>query len=101
MVTDQSLRGDHQIKERDAASWFVDGAVSIADLLERVGRSALLEKAPRHVSSVGGLVLDLIGRLPRVGEKTSWHDLGLEVIELDGPRIDRILVTRRGETIKP
>jgi len=92
LLTDHHVRVEQQIVQRDANSWLVDGAVSIADLLERLGRQHHLESAPRNVSSVAGLVLELVGRLPAVGEKAVWHDLALEVVDLDGRRIDRVLV---------
>jgi magnesium and cobalt exporter, CNNM family len=93
LLTDHHVRVEQQIVRRDANSWLVDGAVSIADLLEKLGRQHLLESAPRNVSSVAGLVLEVVGRLPSVGEKAVWHDLSLEVVDLDGRRIDRVLIT--------
>ena len=93
LLTEHHERVEQQIVRRDATSWLVDGSVSIADMLERLGLQHHLSTSPRHVSSVGGLVLELIGRLPTVGEKTAWHELALEVVDLDGRRIDRVLVT--------
>jgi putative hemolysin len=93
LLTDHHVRVEQQIVQRDANTWLVDGAVSIADLLERLGRQHLLESAPRNVSSVAGLVLDVVGRLPSVGEKAAWHGLALEVVDLDGRRIDRVQIT--------
>ena len=93
LLTEHHERVEQQIVERDKATWLVDGSVSIADLLERIGRQHLMADAPRHVSSVAGLVLELLGRMPAPGEKTSWHDLDLEVVDLDGRRIDHVLVT--------
>ncbi|MBI3861160.1 MAG: HlyC/CorC family transporter [Planctomycetia bacterium] len=93
LLTDHHERVEQQIVQRDDASWLVDGSVSIADMLERLGLAHHLPSAPRHVSSVGGLVLELVGRLPAIGEKARWHELALEVVDLDGRRIDRVLVT--------
>jgi putative hemolysin len=93
LLTEHHERVEEQIVQKDAASWMVDGSVSIADLLERLGRQHLMADAPKHVSSVAGLVLELLGRIPSAGEKTSWHDLDLSVVDLDGRRIDHVLVT--------
>ncbi len=93
LLTDQRHGAEQQIVQRSATSWLVDGSVSIADLLERLGRQHLLASAPRHVSSVAGLVLEVLGHLPTAGEKAVWHDLSLEVISLEQQRIDRLLVT--------
>jgi putative hemolysin len=93
LLTDQRHGTQQQIVQRDATTWLVDGSVSIADLLERLGRQHLLASAPRHVSSVAGLVLEVLGHLPTAGEKAVWHDLSLEVIALEQQRIDRLVVT--------
>jgi len=92
LLTDHHQRVEQQIVERDATSWEVDGSVSIADMLERLGRQHLLASAPRSVSSVAGLVLELLGHLPAAGEKATWHDLSFEVVALEHQRIDRLVV---------
>jgi putative hemolysin len=92
LLTEHHQRGEQQIVQRDATSWTVEGSVSIADLLERLGRQNLLPSAPRTVSSVAGLVLELLGHLPVVGEKAAWHDLTFEVVALENQRIDRLIV---------
>jgi putative hemolysin len=43
---------------------------------------------------VSGLILDRLGRIPSIGDKTDWNGYELEVVDMDGQRIDRILVTR-------
>ncbi len=93
LLTEHHKRVEQQIVQRDATSWMVEGSVSIADLLERLGRQHLLSAAPRSVSSVAGLVLELLGHLPEAGEKATWHDLSFEVVALEHQRIDRIVVT--------
>ena len=93
LLTEHHQRGEQQIVQRDPTSWTVEGTVSIADLLERLGRQHLLSSAPRSVSSVAGLVLELLGHLPAAGEKAAWHDLSFEVVALDQQRIDRLVVT--------
>jgi putative hemolysin len=93
LLTEHHQRVEQQIVQRDATSWTVEGTVSIADLLERLGRQHLLSSAPRSVSSVAGLVLELLGHFPAAGEKAAWHDLTFEVVALDQQRIDRLVVT--------
>ncbi|MBS0261436.1 MAG: HlyC/CorC family transporter [Planctomycetes bacterium] len=101
MLTEHHQRSEDQIVQRDAATWLVDGSVSLIDLLERLNLQHHVPDAPRHVSSVGGLVLDLLGHIPKVGEKADWHEMSLEVVDLDGRRIDQILITVRPQQKKP
>ena len=93
LLTEHHERVEQQFVERSPSSWLVGGTVSIADLLERLGRQHLLADAPRHVSSVAGLVLELLGRMPANGEKTAWHDLELKVVDSNGRRIDQVEVS--------
>src|SRR5579863_4149455 len=93
LLTDHHQRVEQQIVQRDPTSWAVDGSVSTADLLERIGRQHLSSHAPRNVSSVAGLVLDRLGHFPAVSEKLTWHDLSFEVIAIENQRIDRLVVT--------
>ncbi len=93
LLTDQHKRTEQMIVPRDDGGWLIDGSVSISDMLERLGRSRLVAHAPKQVSSVAGLVLHVMGRLPAVGDQAEWQGLKLEVVDLDGRRIDRVLVT--------
>jgi putative hemolysin len=46
---------------------------------------------------VAGLILDELGAIPKVGERLTWQGVSLEVIDMDGPRIDRVLVHAAAE----
>ena len=46
------------------------------------------------MSTVGGLVLFLLGRIPATGESAAWEGLTLEVVAMDGPRLERVLICR-------
>ncbi len=89
------LRRDQQpeITRRDETSWLVDGTVSLRDLFEAVGCAGLYANAPRDVTTVSGLIQRLLDRIPDVGDHASWEPLRLEVIEKEGVRINRVLVT--------
>src|SRR5262245_23838888 len=81
--------------ERNKDSWLVDGSFSIADLVKRLDLTLDEADEPRGFSTVSGLVLHQLGRIPSVGDKTQWNGLDLEVVDMDGQRIDRILITRQ------
>ncbi|MFM8436511.1 MAG: hemolysin family protein [Planctomycetia bacterium] len=87
-------RGDKQTAfvRRDDGSWLVDGGVGIEALAERFDLK--LDSLPRDYSTVSGLVLALLERIPVAGDKTLWQGLSIEVVDMDGRRIDKLLVTR-------
>jgi magnesium and cobalt exporter, CNNM family len=93
----EGYRHDQQnmFVQRDENSWLVDGSYSVADLIQRLDLPAAEAAEPRPFSTVSGLILHELGRIPQVGDATSWNGMRLEVVDMDGQRIDRILVSRR------
>jgi putative hemolysin len=88
-------RPDHEpaIVQRDPAHWLVDAGAGLHDLLERIGLEPLESALPPDVSTLGGLMLWLLGRIPKTGDRAAWKVLSLEVVAMDGHRLDRLLVT--------
>ena len=83
-------------------NWLVDAGVNLDALFARLGWGEVPASPARDFSSLGGLVISQLGHIPRIGDRTSWNGLDLEVLEMDGPRLDRILVTlREGGSAKP
>jgi putative hemolysin len=92
-IRDEHRQDQEQLfVKRDEHSWLIDGSVSIGDFVEYL--SLRIDIEPRNFSTVSGLILDRLGRIPVIGDKTEWNGYQLEVIDMDGQRIDRILVTR-------
>jgi len=85
---------EEEIVERDDGSLLVDGGVNVDDLLEQMRMPLAPATKSRGYSTIAGLVLSLLGRIPSVGEKVEWEGLKIEVVDLDSKRIDRVLVTR-------
>jgi putative hemolysin len=50
---------------------------------------------PKGVGTVSGIILALLRRPPSIGDTVEWSHLKLEVVDMDGPRIDRLLVQFR------
>lgn len=88
-------RRDHEqlVVKREDGTWLVDGGMPIHDFVELMHERIPQLKAPEDISTVSGVVLQTLERIPRVGEKVRWHGIEMEVVDMDGARIDRILVT--------
>lgn len=85
---------DTEFVTREDGSWLVDGGLAIDDLLERLAiRDA---GGSRDYSTVSGLVLDELERIPKVGDSFEWNGLAIEVVDMDGRRIDRLLIRQIG-----
>jgi putative hemolysin len=97
-MRDEHRRNEEQkIVQREDKSWLLDGTVSVADMIDKLELTADDSWEGRGFSTVAGLILDRLGRIPSTGDKTDWDGLVLEVVDMDGKRIDRVLVTRKDE----
>jgi putative hemolysin len=88
---------ERSIVRRDDSNWIVDGGVSIVDLCGRLGVRELDVEGDRGFSTVAGLILDQLGYIPSIGVVAEWNGFQLEVVDMDGQRIDRVLVTRKSD----
>ena len=95
-IHDEHRPQEAEIVRRGESSWLVSGLVSVDDLLELTGRFELESAVPPNVSTVAGLIQTLLDRIATAGDRTTWHDLSFEVIDLDGLRIGHVLVTIEG-----
>ena len=86
--------GEAAIVQRADGSWLVDGAVAIEDLRELLGAGALPQEAEQEYRTAAGMIIAHFGRIPQVGEFFSWRGFRFEVVDLDGARIDKLLVQR-------
>lgn len=80
--------------QRDDGSWLFDGLLSIHELQDRLHLKSLPTEGKIQFHTLGGLILCLMGRIPRTGESTIWQDWRFEVVDLDGNRIDKVLASR-------
>src|SRR4051794_3291657 len=97
-MRDEHRRHEEQkIVQRDDNSWLLDGAVSIADMIDRLEINTNEVWEGRGFSTVAGLILDRLGHIPSIGDKAEWDGLSLEVVDMDGQRIDRVLITQKSE----
>ena len=81
------------IMERADGSLLVDGLYSIDDFKERMGMVDELPDEPQF-QTVAGFVLSRLGHIPTAGEYFAYEDLTFEVMDMDGARVDKVLVAR-------
>ncbi|MHB1187851.1 hemolysin family protein [Thiobacillus sp.] len=79
--------------QRADGSWILDGLIPINELKDRLGLKRLPEEGRARYHTLSGLVMWLSDHLPQTGEVLVWENWRLEVIDLDGKRIDKILAT--------
>ena len=80
------------IKRSDSDSWLVDGQCTFYNFLSYFDQEDLYESNSTY-NTVGGLILELLEHIPQSGEKVDWKGFHFEIVDMDGARIDKVLVT--------
>lgn len=86
------------IVKREDGSLLIDGAVNLHQLEEALEVTRWSEPPPRGIGTISGLVLSLLKRPPQIGDVLTWNDLRIEVVDMDGPKLDRLLIQPATDT---
>src|SRR5215218_1294718 len=91
-VPDEDEPAEAPIVRRADGSLMVDGLLGANELREHLGLGGLpREEADYH--TVGGMVMDNLGRVPAAGDRFDWEGYTFEVLDMDGRRVDKVLIT--------
>ena len=82
--------------QREDGSWLIDGQYPLADFLRRFDLDEMIENYPYN--TISGLILHELRSIPSAGEHLDWMNFRIEVMDMDGARIDKILLSRREES---
>jgi putative hemolysin len=83
-------KDEFQLIEREDGTWLVDGHYSLHDFLTYFELDELTNDY--EVTTVSGLIMTELSRIPKQGEKLIWQKFELEVIDMDGVKIDKVMV---------
>jgi len=88
---------DALVVTREDGSLLIDGSLSVEELREVLGGAELPNAQEGDYHTLAGLCIYYFGRIPNVGEYFDWAGWRIEVIDLDGARIDKLLLRRLGD----
>ena len=80
--------------QREDGSWLLDGHIPVPELKDRLNLDTVPEEERGRYHTLSGMIMLLTGRLPKVTDTVQWEDWKLEVVDMDGKTIDKILATR-------
>jgi putative hemolysin len=87
--------------QREDGSWLLDGLIPVLELKDRLGLKTAPEEGKGRYHTLSGMMMWLLGHLPRTGENAVWEKWQFEVVDLDGKRVDKVLATRLLEPVPP
>ncbi len=80
--------------QRADGSWLFDGLIPVPELKDRLDVKELPEEDRGRYNTLAGMVMLLLGRLPQTADTVDWDGWRFEVVDLDGKRVDKVLVSR-------
>ena len=94
MQSGESADAEALVVTREDGSLLVDGSLPIDDLRELLGGRDLPGEDEHDYYTAAGMVIAYFGRIPHAAEHFEWGAWRIEVVDLDGPRIDKLLLQR-------
>jgi putative hemolysin len=85
-------QGDPDAMQREDGSWLIDGMISSDRLREILEVEELPFEKEHNYHTLGGLMMTYLRHIPMVGEHFTWDRMRFEVVDMDGNRVDKVLV---------
>ena len=83
---------DYGIKIRDDGSYLVDGQIPFYNFLSYFNKADWMNEGEHEFDTLAGFILHELERIPQTGDKMEWRGFKFEIIDMDGHRIDKVLV---------
>ncbi len=88
---------DHpQAVQREDGSWLLDGMLPVEEFLELFGMEEWESEERGSYQTLGGFVITHLGRIPAAADHFEWQSMRIEVMDMDGNRVDKVLVVPKG-----
>ncbi|MEH2354334.1 hemolysin family protein [Nostoc sp.] len=81
-----------QAVQREDGSWLLDGMLPVEEFLELFGMEEWESEERGSYQTLGGFVITHLGRIPAAADHFEWHSMRIEVMDMDGNRVDKVLV---------
>ena len=93
--------GEQMVIERGPGSWLINGMFDLIDLKALLGLRELPDEGVNAYHTLGGMVMIHMGQVPQPAQSFVWGGYRFEVVDMDGTRVDKVLVTRLPESEAP
>ena len=88
----QTGQEEYEIIERSDGTYLVDAQLTFYDFLSHFEKTEWMNEGEHEFDTIAGFVLHALERIPKTGEKFEWRGFEFEIIDMDGQRIDKLLV---------
>jgi putative hemolysin len=89
-------KAERRAVQREDGSWLLDGMLPIDEFKEIFNLESLPGEKKDAYQTLGGFLFTQLGRVPSVADQLDWGNLRFEIVDMDGKRIDKVLVSVNG-----
>lgn len=79
--------------QREDGSWLLDGLLSVDEFKDLLNQESLPKEEDEDYHTLGGFIISFLGKIPTSGDFFEWQGLRFEVMDMDGTRVDKVLVS--------
>jgi len=83
----------YEIVEREDGTYLVDGQIPFYDFLSRFEKTEFMNEGEHDFNTLAGFILHQLKTIPQTGDTLRWKGFDFEIIDMDGNRIDKVLLT--------
>ena len=91
---------EYVITERKDGSYLIDGQIQFYDFLTKFNKTIWINEGENEFDTLAGFILHELKRIPVTGDKFEWRGFDFEIVDMDGQRIDKVLVNISDEIRK-
>jgi putative hemolysin len=84
---------DYEILEREDGTYLIDAQIPFYDFLSRFEKTEYMNEGEHDFNTLAGFILHQLRTIPETGESLEWKGFRFEIMDMDGNRIDKVLVT--------
>ena len=84
---------DYEIRKRDDGTFLIDGQIPFYDFLTHFEKAEWMNEGEHDFDTLAGFILHQLEKIPKTGDRLDWKGFKIEVMDMDGHRIDKVLVT--------
>ena len=88
------------VVQRADGSYLIDGALMIDEFKELFGIESLSEVETGNYQTLAGFTINQMGKIPKAGQSFLWRDMRIEVLDMDGNRVDKLLISKKNPVVK-
>ena len=84
---------EYEIRKREDGSYLIDGQIPFYNFLTHFEKTEWMNEGEHDFDTLAGFILHQLERIPKTGDQLDWKGFHIEVMDMDGHRIDKLLVT--------